>query len=222
MDLPSANSVSELAVERVVGSALSGIFYSAKKVHVLSGQKCALPASLRPTRRFAYPDLAAVRTGNTGDIEPVVIIGEGKVRARGLKDDAAAQQVKQPNPRAQMAAAVHSTLILLVLCHYERTPGISIQELATTDKDPGFDEKTAVYGIYYDEKSIHIYLHFPQVQTVGAKNVIRFNQIPVAEYSFASSSFVKRWYCAASLFCIQKHANLISGELTTIIHKYKD
>ncbi|KAJ6624011.1 hypothetical protein B0H10DRAFT_1943505 [Mycena sp. CBHHK59/15] len=174
-------NISELTVERVVGSALSGIFYNAKK-------KLSAPLILRPTKPFAYPDIAAVRAaGQDGRIEPVVIIGEGKADGTRTKHTT-------PTAVAQMAAAVHPTLILLILAHYERA-GLSgsLPNIANeTNKFPTFDDKSMVYGIYYDEHQVLIYAHFPK----WSKMVI-------------------------ALFHVQKHADMISDALTSVIGSYK-
>ncbi|KAJ7817593.1 hypothetical protein B0H14DRAFT_2601888 [Mycena olivaceomarginata] len=217
-------NISELTVERVVGSALSGIFYNAKK-------KLSAPLILRPTKPFAYPDIAAVRAaGQDGRIEPVVIIGEGKVRRRGLSDDTESQadgtRTKHTTPTAvaQMAAAVHPTLILLVLAHYERA-GLSgsLPNIANeTHKFPTFDDKSMVYGIYYDEQQVLIYAHFPQVEQVRiGEFAIRFVQLEVASFPLLGTTFLDRWRMVIALFHVQKHADMISDALTGVIGSYK-
>ncbi|KAJ7206239.1 hypothetical protein B0H12DRAFT_449275 [Mycena haematopus] len=229
-ELPSRQAVSELTVERVVGSALSGIFYSANKVHVISGQKLDAPKLLRLTTSFAYPDLAAVRTGGQGNhIEPVVIIGEGKVRERGIHDELPGRQQgkrpKQPSARAQMAASVHPTLILLVLAHYLRhrtgQDTLKLDKLPTSKVFPKFDEQAMVYGIYYDEGQVRIYIHFPQIEEDNGHYVIRFYQIPVAVFLLLEKSYLRRWRMAVALFCVQKHADMISDVLVDVINTYK-
>ncbi|KAJ7773727.1 hypothetical protein DFH07DRAFT_952767 [Mycena maculata] len=223
-----AQSLSELTVERIVGSALSGVFYSADKVHVISGQKLVAPDILRPLKSFPYPDIAAVRTGGKENhVEPVVIIGEGKVKKRGISDDDEADPVKvdsilkRPTARAQMAAAVHPTLILLVLAHYKRH-SLSLAKLLSDTEFPKFNEQSMVYGIYYDEAEIRIYIHFPQLEEHPEGGfVIRFYQLPVAIFSVLNTNFVERWYLAVALFCVQRHADMISRDLTDVITKYK-
>ncbi|KAJ7769046.1 hypothetical protein B0H14DRAFT_3591423 [Mycena olivaceomarginata] len=201
----ATQNVSELTVERVVGSALSGVFYSANEVHIWSEAGCS-QHSIRPSKAFAFPDIGAVRArGQANHIQPVVIIGEGKVKRRGLSDDDK-PNVNKPSPRAQMAAAVHPTLILLVISHYEEN-NLSLEDLHSSTTFPLFDEKSMVYGIYYDEKEIRVYTHFPQVDRVDGRYVIRFYQFLVATFPLVDTSFWDRWMMAVSLFCIQKHAD---------------
>ncbi|KAJ7865513.1 hypothetical protein B0H13DRAFT_1076367 [Mycena leptocephala] len=215
----ATQNVSELTVERVVGSALSGVFYSANKVHIVSGQKLDAPSILRPTKAFAFPDIGAVRArGQDNHIQPVVIIGEGKVKRRGLSDDDKSN-VNKPSPRAQMAAAVHPTLILLVISHYKENK-LSLENLHSSTTFPLFDEKSMVYGIYYDEKEIRVYTHFPQVDRVDGRYVIRFYQFLVATFPLVNTSFWDRWMIAVSLFCIQKHADVISEVLKSTIARF--
>ncbi|KAJ7737001.1 hypothetical protein DFH07DRAFT_966691 [Mycena maculata] len=222
-----AQSLSELTVERIIGSALSGVFYSADKVHVISGQKLVAADILRPLQSFPYPDTAAVRTGGKENhVETVVIIGEGKVKQRGISDDDEADPVKvdsilkRPTARAQMAAAVHPTLILLVLAHYRRH-NLSLSKLSSDTEFPKFNEKSMVYGIYYDEAEIRVYTHFPQLEEHPEGGfVIRFYQLPVAIFSVLNTNFVERWYLAMALFCVRRHADMISRDLVDVIAKY--
>ncbi|KAJ7870063.1 hypothetical protein B0H14DRAFT_3861028 [Mycena olivaceomarginata] len=197
-------NISELTVERVVGSALSGIFYNAKK-------KLSAPLILRPTKPFAYPDIAAVRAaGQDGRIEPVA--------------DGTRTKHTTPTAVAQMAAAVHPTLILLVLAHYERA-GLSgsLPNIANeTHKFPTFDDKSMVYGIYYDEQQVLIYAHFPQVEQVRiGEFAIRFVQLEVASFPLLGTTFLDRWRMVIALFHVQKHADMISDALTGVIGSYK-
>ncbi|KAJ7656485.1 hypothetical protein DFH06DRAFT_1328764 [Mycena polygramma] len=228
------NEVSDLSMERVVGSALSGIFYSGSRVHVLRqvpslfGEKLETARALQPTDRATDPDLAAVRSaGETKHMEPPVLIDEGRARRRGLKrnDEGVMKTTNQSSPRAQIAAAVHSTLILLVLAHYAASPNsakekkLDPKNIATCDDFPHLDHKSMVYGIYYDETEVQFFAHFPQVvaQTIrnepGRKYAIRFYQIQVAEFVFAGSTLLDRRYLAASLFYVQKHADILSERL---------
>ncbi|KAJ7509707.1 hypothetical protein B0H11DRAFT_1256013 [Mycena galericulata] len=230
-----SHNISELSVERIVGSALSAVFHSVHQVHVISGQKLVAPDILRPLKSYPYPDLAAVRTaGGKNQIEPVVIIGEGKVKKRGIGSDgddeppadpAKAEAIlRRPNARAQMAAAVHPTLILLVLAHYNNPAnGLKIETLSSGKDYPKFDHKCMVYGIYYDEKEIRIYAHFPQLELDKASNkfVIRFYQIPVSTFRLVNTTFLERWLIAVALFCVQRHADLISDVLADVVTKYK-
>ncbi|KAJ7180985.1 hypothetical protein C8R46DRAFT_1071106 [Mycena filopes] len=221
--------VSELAVERTVGAALRDIFHGAEEVELLSsGEKIAAPQALGPTDSFPYPDLAALRIAGTDRnqaqrIQPVVIVGEAKARQRGLKSDAEAARSKtssqgRANARAQMAAAVHPTLILLVIAHYLRDQSLDIKQLATQKKFPQFDEKSIVFGIYYDQAEVRIYAHFPQVVNEDGSYRIKFYQVAVGSF-LLPTSLATRWRMTATLFCIQKHANMISNVLGDIIPK---
>jgi hypothetical protein len=168
--------------------------------------------SIRPSKAFAFPEIGAVRArGQANHIQPVVIIGEGKVKRQGLSDDDK-PNVNKPSPRAQMAAAVHPTLILLVISHYKEN-NLSLEDLHSSTTFPLFDEKSMIYGIYYDEKEIRVYTHFPQVDRVDGCYVIRFYQFLVATFPLVNTSFWDRWMMAVSLFCIQKHADVISEVL---------
>ncbi|KAK7019047.1 hypothetical protein R3P38DRAFT_1285676 [Favolaschia claudopus] len=217
----SADVVSELAVERSVGAALSGVFYSADKIHVTSTQKQNLSDILRPTASHVFPDLseAVRRTGSTTyHIEPVAIIGEAEAERRGSEDDTIPKAYR-PSARVQMTAAVHGTLILLVLAHCQKN-NIRLQDFKTNPEVPPFDEKSMVYGVHYDEAKIQVYVHFPQVMTVDGHNVIRFFQLRVASYTFAHSSYWTRWLMACALFAVQKHADLISDVLVDVLEGY--
>ncbi|KAJ7699064.1 hypothetical protein B0H17DRAFT_317994 [Mycena rosella] len=228
LSVTAGKSISELTVERAVGSALSGIFYSVRKVKVLSGQKLDAPEFLRPTKSFPYADIAAVRapddSKDDSHIKPVVIVGESKVKRRGIRDDPPAENqntipIKQPSARAQMAAAVHPTLILLALAHFERNR-LQVDDLVTKKALPQFDAKSMVYGIYYNEQSVKIYTHFPQVEEANERYVIRFYQVPVATFTLPDTNFVQRFTLATSLFCVKMHADMISEELMGIIKEY--
>ncbi|KAJ7117546.1 hypothetical protein C8R44DRAFT_983061 [Mycena epipterygia] len=176
-------------------------FYSADKVHVVSGTKLDAPSILRPTKSFLYPDIAAVRAVDStkkNRIQPVVIIGEGKVKRRGISDNDSKPKLaadseatsKQPSARAQMAAAVHPTLIL-VLAHYKRDNSNLRDGLAKNKKFPVFDEKTMVYGVYYDEQQ-DLHPLFPQVDLGNEHYVIRFYQVLVVDHQLEANAFLGR------------------------------
>ncbi|KAK6997303.1 hypothetical protein R3P38DRAFT_3286421 [Favolaschia claudopus] len=233
----SADVVSELAVERSVGAALSGVFYSADKIHVTSRSSCTAASEqhqlllvLRsrifrtsldpPPAMFSltYWRQCVERGATTYHIEPVAIIGEAEVERRGSEDDTI-PKANRPSTRVQMTAAVHGTLILLVLAHCQKN-NIRLQDFKTSPEVPPFDEKSMVYGVHYDEAKIQIYVHFPQVMTVDGHNVIRFFQLRVASYTFAHSSYWTRWLMACALFAVQKHADLISDVLVDVLEGY--
>jgi len=199
-----------------------------------SGTKLEAPEILRPTKSFPFPDLAAVRAADatkTNRIQPVFISGEGKVKRRGISDDDKKPKPasdseepvsNQPNARAQMAAAVHPTLLLLVLAHYKRQNlNVSRDGLAKNGIFPDFDEKSMVYGVYYDEQQIRIYTHFPQIEEVSGRFVIRFYQVLVEDFQLEDVAFLGRWRLAVALFCVQKHADLIGEELTDVVELYR-
>ncbi|KAJ7742850.1 hypothetical protein B0H16DRAFT_1562561 [Mycena metata] len=218
--------ISELTVERAVGSALNGIFYSAEKVHVISGQKLDAPLLLRPTNAFAYPDLASLRMAAfANQLESVVI------RRRDLTDqeDIPVDTPKtsdSPTARAQMAAAVHPTLILLVLAHYlEKAKSIGdLPKLTETDEAelPVFDQRSMVYGIYYDETVIQILAHFPQFvfDDKRSRFTVRFYQVQVQIFNIQNITMLGKWQLVIALFHIQKHEDMLSEFLQKVIEKY--
>ncbi|KAJ6481247.1 hypothetical protein C8R47DRAFT_594073 [Mycena vitilis] len=223
----ATGAISELTVERVVGSALCGIFYTADRVRILSGQKALVPSVLRPTTAFTYPDMAAVRCRSSGtrQLEPAVVVAEAKVRLGGIKDAVRIRKATTPskmaNPRAQMAAAVHSTLILLVIAHcLNPNTAIKAQDIPAKGHHLKFDEKSMVYGIYYDEEQVRVYIHFPQIECVKQTYVVRFYQIQIASFPLQKTTFMSRWQLALSLFCVQKHADMILACLGETIAKY--
>jgi hypothetical protein len=126
-----------------------------------------------------------------------------------------------------MAAAVHPTLILLVLAHFARTQTPLVEfphpHPHAEKALPPFDEKCVVYGIYYSEKHVRIYGHFPQVELdVGGSRVIRFCQIPIADFDLGSNMFGERWRMAVTLFYVRKHADLISDALVETVSRYSE
>ncbi|KAJ7157508.1 hypothetical protein C8R43DRAFT_996685, partial [Mycena crocata] len=164
--------VSELTVERLVGSALSAIFV-VKHCDLIAGSKLEFPAFLRPGNAVAFPDIATLRQSNSDNVlRAVVAIGEGKIQERGMhrpgKD--VNPLSKTPNVQAQIAAAIHPTMILLVINYYLKlavgNPSRKIDEIQSPK--PGgviqteFKEECLIYGVYYDEAQIIILAHFPR------------------------------------------------------------
>ncbi|KAJ7699070.1 hypothetical protein B0H17DRAFT_318088 [Mycena rosella] len=111
-----------------------------------------------------------------------------------------------------MAAALHSTLILLVLAHFERNR-LLVDDLLTKKVLPQFDSKLMVYGIHYDKQSVRIYTHFPQMEEANGRYVIRFYRVPVANFTLPNTNFVQRFSLATPIFCVKMHADMISQEL---------
>ncbi|KAJ6481828.1 hypothetical protein C8R45DRAFT_313027 [Mycena sanguinolenta] len=175
MSIVDSGKISELTVERAVGAAINGIFYSVGEVHVISGQKLDLPPILRPSKGFAHPDIGALRAGPENSIQPAVIIAEGKVNERSLDDRPWHPNDRQPTALAKMAAAVHGTLILLVITHFRNPQNhLSLENLDSNPTLPIFTETAMAYGIDYDKAHVRVYIHFPQVETASPSDFIRF------------------------------------------------
>ncbi|KAJ7226244.1 hypothetical protein B0H12DRAFT_1149235 [Mycena haematopus] len=224
--------VSELTVERFVGSALSGIF-NLSKCSVISGLKLNFPDFLRPTKAFAFPDIATLREGDHGNyLSPVAIIGEGKIRERGLrKANAVPHKLSSsPNVRAQIALALHPTMILLVIAHYDKIhiaePSRSLDEIQhpKPTQKPNFGAESMIYGIYYNDVEVVIFAHFPQiVEKVSghtAETCVRFFQVPVARFPLKTGNLLERWRMVIALFVVQRHGQHLVEFLTPFVGKY--
>ncbi|KAJ7882759.1 hypothetical protein B0H14DRAFT_3857455 [Mycena olivaceomarginata] len=215
--------VSELTVERLVGSALSGIF-NMPRSDVISGIKLDFPGFLRPWDCVAFPDIATLRqSGENNLLRAVVVIGEAKIRQRGLHKTNAVQPTKSPNVRAQIAVALHPTMILLVIAYYLRVDTGSIDEIKSPKlgKKTKFGPECKVYGIYYDEVEIVILAHFPQVvEKNPGETCIKFFQIPVAAFALKTGSILERWRMVIALFAVQRHARYLVDKLTSVIDKF--
>ncbi|KAJ7157516.1 hypothetical protein C8R43DRAFT_948907 [Mycena crocata] len=220
-----SNYVSELTVERLVGSALSGIFHVAR-CDIISGTKLEFPTCLKLSESSAYPDLATLRQSNDNNLlRAVVIIGEGKVRARGMhKKNPKGALSNSPNVRAQIAAALHPTMILLILAHcsdLENKNKISLEDIKSPR--PGvramFGSECMVYGVYYDEAEIIILAHFPQIvqDKDSGKTSIRFFQVPVTNFILNRGTLLQRWRLVLALFAVQRHAEFLVDKLDKVI-----
>ncbi|KAJ7180989.1 hypothetical protein C8R46DRAFT_1071113 [Mycena filopes] len=223
----AASEISELMVERAVGSALSGIFSGVTSVRFMSGQKLSdIPLVLWATNSVPFPDLASLLGGGAGEIEPVVLVGEAKTGEKGIRtiQRREGKDSKRASPRAQMAAAVHPTLILLVIAHcrkvYPDKLEGNFEKFSAEGRNLTFKEDSVVYGIYYDQAEVRIYAHFPQVEEVEGKCVIRFYQVPVEAFDLLDPSLASRWRLAVSLFFIQKHADMLAKPLTAALRAY--
>ncbi|KAJ7509705.1 hypothetical protein B0H11DRAFT_1255992 [Mycena galericulata] len=193
----AAQTVNKFGMDRVE-SALTSVFHGTPKLHVFSGDRTAESPGIALLIIRKYQSR---RGHHNADPSPP-------------DDDS-----EEPKTPAQMATALHSTLILLVLAHYRRH-NLSLSQLSTSKTFPEFDEKSMVYGISYNDKEIRIYTHFPQVELVEGRYVIRFYQFPVATFSLVDTIFLNRWLMAIGLFCVQKHAEMISGVLVDTIESY--
>ncbi|KAJ7086133.1 hypothetical protein B0H15DRAFT_360029 [Mycena belliarum] len=220
LDTVKLHAISELTVERTVGSAISGIFYSADKVRVTSGQKLLIPKCLLPTNSVPYPDIAAVRIGDEtkNGLEPVLIIGEGKTRKTGIQYNGEPNN-NTPYARAQLAAGLHPTLVLLVLAYCKAKNIVDFTE--RNKKFPEFDKNYMAYGIYYDEKVIRIYTHFPQLEQNDSGPVVRFYQLEVECFSLEDTAFSERWAIASALLHVQKHTETVASTLSSVVNDYK-
>ncbi|KAJ7289209.1 hypothetical protein C8J57DRAFT_1627768 [Mycena rebaudengoi] len=218
--------VSELAVGRLVGSAISGIF-NIKDCTVISNQQLIFPKSLWSIKyNAAYPDIACLRDGT--ELKPVLIIGEGKVHRRGMHKTGLKESTGH-DVRAQMAAAVHPTMILLVLAYYKdiRDGLQNIKMKPANDKPTEFGHESMVYGVYYDEKEVRILAHFPQlVETPDSKDGqthgIRFFQVPVIRFNLAeiTGNILLRWRMVIALFAVQRHAEMLRDHLQAVVVAY--
>ncbi|KAJ7086122.1 hypothetical protein B0H15DRAFT_909892 [Mycena belliarum] len=218
LDTVKLHAISELTVERTVGSAISGIFYSADKVRVTSGQKLLIPKCLLPTNSVPFPHIAAVRIGDEtkNGLEPVLIIGEGKTRKTGIQYHGKPNNT--PYARAQLAAGLHPTMVLLVLA-YCKANGIA-DFTERNKKFPDFDANYMAYGIYYDEKVIRIYTHFPQLEQNNSGPVLRFYQLEVECFDLEHPIFSERWVIASALLHVQKHTETVASTLSSVVNDY--
>ncbi|KAJ7157509.1 hypothetical protein C8R43DRAFT_996686 [Mycena crocata] len=225
--------VTELTVERLVGSALMGIF-DIKACDIISGAKLDFPNYLRPWQKsVAFPDIASLRQSNQNSLlRAVVAIGEGKIRERGMhkhkSSSKSPEESKAPDVRAQIAVAIHPTMILLVIAHCSfsdpKEKNIPLKEIQSPNPlaMAQFGWECLIYGVYYDETEVTILAHFPQIlrRDGAAKSFIQFFQIPVATFQFNSESLLERWRLVIALFVVQRHAQRLVEILSPVISCY--
>lgn len=87
------------------------------------------------------------------DLAPVFAVGEAKQHITG-SGASEAQQARR-SFTAQMAAAIYPTLAMLSMIHMRSRRNTINKQLQQLPKE------YIIYGIYYDEREVRIYAHFP-------------------------------------------------------------
>ncbi len=176
------------------------------------------------------PDFATRRMANStwdAEMSPVVIIGEAKQARTG--QDAAGDRDTSKSYEAQMQAAVFPTLLLLILIHLKgkkHEPPLPAREgkTAQASKASSLPPNFFVYGIYYDERSLIIYSHFPYLEKDRANpsdiGAWRFAQVKMGEFTLAhhdddeQTNAPRRLKLGIALQGVHEHAVILEGIFT--------
>ncbi|PSR72202.1 hypothetical protein PHLCEN_2v11909 [Hermanssonia centrifuga] len=178
------------------------------------------------------PDFATRRMADStwdAEMSPVVIIGEAKQARTG--QDVAGDRDTSKSYEAQMQAAVFPTLVLLILIYLKgnkHEPPLPKREGQSEEIEgearplpPNF----FVYGVYYDERSVIIYSHFPylEFENPGDSSDIgawRFAQVKMGEFTLAhhddgeQTNAPRRLKLGIALQGVHEHAVILENIFT--------
>jgi hypothetical protein len=177
---------------------------------------------MRESKSDPHPDISTRRLKEGfNTVQPVTVAGECKQSKRVIETRPRSGSTLQvpavaavatktgnaPEVRAQRSASLHATMILMVLYHYH------LKKLSAKERNEerigALDERSFVYGVYYDEEQVVIFAHFPFLRSGSWK----FAMVPVMEARFSDATLRDRFSLAVALFTVKRHAQELADWL---------
>lgn len=175
----------------------------------------------------AFPDIFVVRLSQDrgNNLQPAICVAKAKRSQVGNRIGEGG-----PNYRAQIAAALHPTLVLLALYLTDKFPThTSLDERGSyPETDPHFPDWLFLYGVYYDEKKVIFYAHIP-IYSRRPKKTPKwsFNQVHIHSFNIAPMEdeehreVMMRFRLAVAMLAVRRHNEKLVTELGAICSKYR-